>query len=364
MEDIEPVLSRYEQQHYGTSRVQQYLSAQRAKLGAPSGRQRIEASPFFESRDVAGIDVLNAFETVFRVESASGIHIAKICNSRHDEIRINQILSAAHAGFVAPMLAADDAGIAVFARCEPLFDEAALEGDYAELQRNMERAAELLAEIHALSPEGMPRSQLKVPINRFSRLTLAEYAQLPGFEIQRYLEAAQSLQVSLAYAESAQGTCFIHGDFKFDNIMCHAGRLVAIDWETAGQGRREADLGTFLGCLATLWLKDKSRSYDGSIRGILNRGDIGLVRCVMLMDRFLSTYATHLPGRIDIHLLVLYAGKFLMDRGLVANLLGGRFNLETSLCFGLGQALIRSPLRMAALCKGLIQHELEHRHYG
>lgn len=179
---------------------------------------------------------------------------------------------------------------------------------------------------------------------------------LPGLDIQAYVEALQRLQGPLRYLRQARPSCFIHGDFKIDNVVLRLGQPVAIDWETAGRGHREADLGVFIASIVTLWLQEKAKTFAGQFDRILSFGDVSTRQAVMLIVTFVDAYRNGTSKKLNMRLLGLYVGTFLMNRGYVSNMVKGRFDLESLLCFKLGQSVVQKPIKFIRLCIGLVEN--------
>lgn len=327
--------------------------------GRKSARDSILESDFCKINGITDLNALNTLGTVFGIEGKHERFVAKLCDHRHDEIVINNLLAKTCQRLSAPLMAAEDSGVAIFARCEEYILDLARSYNDQRLENDLYNAAALLSRIHFIAlDEGIGNSRPKVQVGRFHEISFDDYLNLPGFEINTYVEAAQAMNRHLSYVNKVPTTCFIHGDFKVDNIMIWQGQLVAIDWESAGRGHREADLGIFIGCIVSIWLKEKAISYSGDIARILSMGDVGLKQCVLAISQFLARYCSNTVSKLNYRLLGIYAGYFLLDRGLVANILGGRFNLETTMCFKLGQLLISQPIKIVKICKGLVQDEL------
>ena len=362
--DLENAIQLYEAQSYGTDSVANKLSSRlHIKAGSGDVLRTVEQSPFLRSKRIISLESLNAFNSVFRVKTERDIYIAKILSD--DEVDVNNFLRHVGAKVSADLLSIDRDHVAFFSTCSDYLTERDIRDNNIDLRAKFAAVAQLLADIHSIKPTGSVQpSRPKVPIGRFSDISIEDYFQLPGFEIQKHVEAAQVLSVSLNYVNRVPKTCFIHGDFKFDNVMSNESRPLAIDWEAGGLGHKEADLGILIGSLISLWLREKAQAYDGDISNILSAGRISSNACMRHIACILDSYSAASNSRVNIRLIALYIGNFLLDRGLVTNALGGRFNLETTLCFRLGQSIIATPMKFARAFKGLAQNELTIRPNG
>ncbi|WP_082132478.1 aminoglycoside phosphotransferase family protein [Luteimonas sp. FCS-9] len=358
--DIEANLALYEIDRYGTTRIRDRRAlSSAANLKESTARRLVLETAFCSDRNITELESLNSFESVFGIESERERFVAKICNPLQNEIGMSRLVQASGEPVSPPLLEVHEPGIAIFPRCEPYLNELNVFEDWGLLQVQLREAADLLSKIHSMdSPIGLEPSRPKVEIGRFQKISLEEYEQLPGFEVHAYVEAAQRLQRQLLYVKKVNPSCFVHGDFKFDNVVYWKRRLVAIDWESAGLGHREADLGIYIGCIVSIWLKEKSRSYSGDVSQILSEGGTGLRQCVLALASFLNYYCECGSASINVRLLMVYIGNFLLDRGLITNMLGGRFNLETMMCFKLGQLIVSKPIAIFRACKGMIGEEV------
>jgi aminoglycoside phosphotransferase (APT) family kinase protein len=158
----------------------------------------------------------------------------------------------------------DDAAVRLVLRSPP--DAIA----WAEQPRPPQLAAgalgRALAEVHAARPElgGTPHA-----VDRLWGLSLPE----PPLERLRDMSAG-ALDL-LALVQDSRELCdrlrrlhddagddaFVHGDLRWDNCMAlpapgsrRRTRVLLIDWELAGRGRRAEDLGTALGEYLRLWV--------------------------------------------------------------------------------------------------------------
>lgn len=113
---------------------------------------------------------------------------------------------------------------------------------------------------------------------------------------------------------------FLHGDLKFDNILATADGTVVrlIDWECAGRGMPERDLGALAGSLLTETIRRAAvRDAGGEVRELLERVDEGTQKAWSAIAAFLTAYRTvsSAPG-VDSRRMVHVTAYALLCRAL------------------------------------------------
>ncbi|WP_211362595.1 phosphotransferase family protein, partial [Streptomyces chryseus] len=113
---------------------------------------------------------------------------------------------------------------------------------------------------------------------------------------------------------------FLHGDLKFDNILATADGTVVrlIDWECAGRGMPERDLGALAGSLLTETIRRATvREAGGEARELLERVDEGTQKAWSAIAGFLTAYRTvsSAPG-LDSRRMVHMTAYALLCRAL------------------------------------------------
>jgi hypothetical protein len=354
LETLEHDVASYERSRHGTTTVEEFVESRPPVSSRRESAKEIGEAAFFSSRGTSNVRGLNHLDSVFSVDSGGEGYIAKFCLSSRNEVRINQILTNLGCGVNADFVAVENDVLAIFARHDVYLPDKNLFANLDALDGKISALGELLARIHRVPlTSEIPVARPKLNLDRFFQLNLHDYMQLPGLDIQAYVEALQGLQGTLRYLRLVAPDCFIHGDFKMDNVVMRQGQPVAIDWETAGRGHREADLGVFIASIVTLWLQEKAKTYAGQFENILSAGDVSTRQAVMLIAKFVDAYRSGATRKLNMRLLGLYVGIFLLNRGYVSNMLKGRFDLESLLCFKLGQSVARKPLKFIRLCIGL-----------
>ena len=160
--------------------------------------------------------------------------------------------------------------------------EAALQLSPGQARQLSERAAEMLAAIHAvdidavgLTEFGRPDGYLPRQLARWQRQWhLSATREMPGYEL-----LVQRLTAGLP--ESADGT-LVHGDFRLDNMLITLGRqpsvAAVIDWEMSTRGDPLADLGLTLvywaGPGEDDWLKINVGADVTALPGFFTRAEL------------------------------------------------------------------------------------------
>ena len=193
----------------------------------------------------------------------------------------------------------------------------------------------------------------------FINLKAQSFEGLPGFNARKFVRHYQQISMQLKKMSQLPRNVFVHGDFKLDNVLYDEQKdsMVIIDWEKAGLGPCEVDIGNFFGALFSSWLSYKVNMFDGDFSKILTLGKWSPNQFFALIQRMWRQFegSNRTQGlEVNSELCWQFAGTFLMHRAWVSNMYGGRFNLSSKMCFDMGFDMVRNPTKFS--------HQLEQVH--
>lgn len=165
------------------------------------------------------------------------------------------------------------------------------------LRRLLEQLADALAALHDTPLQTTRRSPSPFP--DLSPVDLRVLVELGGGARAVVTAVQRSKRLSDAMALHLRGTGtlgVVHGDLQFTNVLVQRGRVRLIDFECAGEGPVEGDLGAVVGSLMMAWCRNWSRSQRHAPRAAAQRTlDINTWR--QLGRLFLDRYDTHRTSR-------------------------------------------------------------------
>ncbi|APY85667.1 aminoglycoside phosphotransferase family protein [Streptomyces alfalfae] len=224
--------------------------------------------------------------------------------------------------------------------------DARLQGGAATIA-HLRHVARALATLHAADPPGGGEVVLEslpwepLPLRAWAGLAATQrrlIGELHGDEALR--SRGRAVQAALS-----TGDVWCHGDARTNNVVVADGGPMLIDWECAGLGRPEADLGSLCGSLLydQLTLLDAPKGVEAQeeLRASLGRAT-GHVRVV------LAAYREHGHRRLDPDLLSGAVGGSLLSRALM-RASQTRFDRVVRTLAGLGRGLLLDPARWRAI---------------
>ena len=218
------------------------------------------------------------------------------------------------------------------------------------------RLSEMLAALHcqlaSTNMRDIVASRAAPPVPNLRAITPEDIAQGPHPGYVEYVKALQGfdgLSNRLDYLrDSWTPDALMHGDAKLDNLMIgregpqsHDPDICIVDWDLAGYGEPEWDVGSVVGSLFYQW----------SLRHRLNTG---LVRSDKPIDihsavrAFLVTYATARNCNVEtIVRAVAFAGVFLLHASMGATVMRGDFDAHAKWTAMFGSILATNPVDAA-----------------
>ncbi|SEE19414.1 aminoglycoside phosphotransferase family protein [Jiangella alba] len=210
-----------------------------------------------------------------------------------------------------------------------------------------------LARLHAVRPGTHPIDGI-APTGPFGRPTLdwaavtpAALAAFPSGFREVWARAAATHTIVDRLAARWRPSALIHGDVKHDNVVADGGRVVLLDWETAGWGDPLWDLGSLVGNLVQLWLHTLRLTPGGTLESWLSGAPVPLDELRSRVRAALSGYGPLTPA--DRGLVAAHAGVFLLQRALAAGLLAERLDAPGVLTAHLAAQLLTDPDRTAPM---------------
>ena len=130
--------------------------------------------------------------------------------------------------------------------------------------------AAVLAGVHTASVEDFrpfdPELCRWLPMARMATVTPAAIAQGLGLDFPTYVAALQAVDAELEQLLTGwRHERLVHCDLSPQNVLvgtAGAGRVSLVDWELAGFGDPQYDVGQVVGCLLGLWLRRPDATAD------------------------------------------------------------------------------------------------------
>lgn len=227
--------------------------------------------------------------------------------------------------------------------------------------------AAALARLHVesrgacLSGDRAPRVPRAMnPVPNFGSLSPAEFARMPGARFPEFFAAAQEVGGALQSLEQSWSSeCFVHGDFKDDNVMVggsEAEPLVTfVDWEMAGWGDPAWDVGGMVGQFLYHWITSMKPGVGDSLRSLVQSATVPFSLVHESATAFVSTYAS--VANVEnvaafVARVVRFAGVFLFHRARTILEISGRLPPAASSCLQVGKTIISDHARGAQIIFG------------
>ncbi|MFD5751099.1 phosphotransferase [Streptomyces sp. NPDC127033] len=266
--------------------------------------------------------------------------------SEADVVRWATGLEVLPGSTLAPPVAVEGPGRPVLEKVPgPRFD--ARVQDRSVTVRQLRHVGLALATLHTTAPpadhpvtvESLPWDPL--PLRVWAGLS-SEQRRLTGA---LHRDAALRQRGREAHAALAERGVWCHGDARTNNIVLSGGLPLFIDWECAGLGRPEGDLGSLCGSLITdtLVLSEAPAGAEAhaELRASIDRAT-GQIRQV------LAAYRHGNRQGLDAELLGSAVGCGLLARALMQAAQSGRERVAMAL-YRLGRGLVLDPGRWKAI---------------
>ncbi len=215
-----------------------------------------------------------------------------------------------------------------------------------------------LAVLHATPLE--PSEQPALPTTDPCAAVLAGYVTLTPARYAAMSPAARALagwlqrdgfpELLEATAADWSATAFVHGDVKSDNVLVRTSRrgpdVALVDWELAGWGDPDADLGWLAGDAYAAWLGSIRFAPSGALADWVATATVPLAEVTAQAQAAFRAYTDRRPVAPGAPLRwARYAGLFLLHRACAASSRGDDLTPLASACLHVGGELLRSPER-------------------
>ena len=198
------------------------------------------------------------------------------------------------------------------------------------------------------------------PVPTYGDVTPADLARAPGRNFGQLLAVVQEFNDALvALRATWRPSCFIHGDFKDDNVMVggatEAPALTFIDWEMSGWGDPAWDVGSMVGQFLYHWATSIRRGGAGFASWVRSAAvPFALVRSSVAA--FVESYAAA-AGRDAadaawLERVLQLAGLFLLHRATATVELLGTLPVPATSCLQVARTLIDDPARARPIVVG------------
>lgn len=224
--------------------------------------------------------------------------------------------------------------------------------------------SKILARVHKISPTKTENvNSIKLLSRPLIALTPEEYAEASGAELeclsllQNDLELIQTLN---NYLPQDKYKVMIHGDIRLDQFLSSLTNEVwIIDFEEYSFGDALKDLGGIIGSVlfdvyikifCDTWELNDEGANEQIINDYLLKKETALIREVSpLLKHFLQEYQSECRQNIDIELLSMNLGAFLLERILSRAKLSFRLSAVDKAILGIGREFIISKYKLSQI---------------
>lgn len=214
-----------------------------------------------------------------------------------------------------------------------------------------------LAELHATRIEAHRQAALATTdpaasvLAGYVRITPDRYAQLSpaGRRLARRLQTDFFPEHLDAIAAGWAASALVHGDVKSDNVLARPGQDPAVqlvDWELAGWGDPDADLGWLVGDAYAAWLTGMRFTSHGTLVDWVASATVPLTELMTQVRAALREYCRRRAVAADApRRWTRYAGLFLVHRACAAARFGDELTPLALACLQVGGELLLDPTR-------------------
>ncbi|SUN22463.1 Phosphotransferase enzyme family [Streptococcus agalactiae] len=224
--------------------------------------------------------------------------------------------------------------------------------------------SKILARIHRISPT---KNENVNSIKLLSRLLIAltpeEYADASGAELEclsLLQNDSELIQTLNSYLPQDKYKVMIHGDIRLDQFLCSLTNEVwIIDFEEYSFGDALKDLGGIIGSVffdvyikifCDTWELTDEGANEQVINDYLLKKEKALLQEVSpLLEHFLQEYQSECGQNIDIELLSINLGAFLLERVLSRAKLSFRLSAVDKAILGIGREFIISKYKLTQI---------------
>lgn len=224
--------------------------------------------------------------------------------------------------------------------------------------------SKILARVHKISPTKIENvNSIKLLSRPLIALTPEEYEEASGAELeclsllQNDLELIQTLN---NYLPQDKYKVMIHGDIRLDQFLSSLTNEVwIIDFEEYSFGDALKDLGGIIGSVlfdvyikifCDTWELNDEGANEQIINDYLLKKETALIREVSpLLKHFLQEYQSECRQNIDIELLSMNLGAFLLERILSRAKLSFRLSAVDKAILGIGREFIISKYKLSQI---------------
>ncbi|WP_416458069.1 phosphotransferase [Streptococcus thermophilus] len=224
--------------------------------------------------------------------------------------------------------------------------------------------SKILARVHKISPTKTDNvNSIKLISRPLIALTPEEYADASGAELE-CLSLLQNdsklIQTLNSYMPQDKYKVMIHGDIRLDQFLCSLTNEVwIIDFEEYSFGDALKDLGGIIGSVlfdvyikifCDTWELNDEGDNEQVINDYLLKREKALLREVSpLLEHFLQEYQSECGQNIDIELLSVNLGAFLLERVLSRAKLSFRLSEVDKAILGIGREFIISKYKLTQI---------------
>lgn len=224
--------------------------------------------------------------------------------------------------------------------------------------------SKILARIHRISPTKNENiNSIKLLSRPLIALTPEEYADASGAELEclsLLQNDSELIQTLNSYLPQDKYKVMIHGDIRLDQFLCSlTNKVWIIDFEEYSFGDALKDLGGIIGSVffdvyikifCGTWELTDEGANEQVINDYLLKKEKALLQEVSpLLEHFLQEYQSEFGENIDIELLSINLGAFLLERVLSRAKLSFRLSAVDKAILGIGREFIISKYKLAQI---------------
>lgn len=224
--------------------------------------------------------------------------------------------------------------------------------------------SKILARIHRISPTKNENvNSIKLLSRPLIALTPEEYADASGAELEclsLLQNDSELIQTLNSYLPQDKYKVMIHGDIRLDQFLCSLTNEVwIIDFEEYSFGDALKDLGGIIGSVffnvyikifCDTWELTDEGANEQVINDYLLKKEKALLQEVSpLLEHFLQEYQSECGQNIDIELLSINLGAFLLERVLSRAKLSFRLSAVDKAILGIGREFIISKYKLTQI---------------